>query len=94
MAGTLPPMMQVMQDIGGVELPEFFGELTGDEKPLESHGNGAEGPAPPPPARTGPRALARARGRPERALSHGAVDRGRIRPTLPAPYRPPGERAP
>ncbi|MGI9180095.1 MAG: flotillin family protein, partial [Longimicrobiaceae bacterium] len=27
MARTLPPMMQVMKDIGGVELPEFMGRL-------------------------------------------------------------------
>ena len=37
MARTLPPMMQVMRDIGGVELPEFLG------RPVESaDGNGAE----------------------------------------------------
>ncbi len=28
--GTLPPMMQVMRDIGGVELPSFMGKLEGD----------------------------------------------------------------
>ncbi|HEX7242513.1 MAG TPA: hypothetical protein VF263_19645, partial [Longimicrobiaceae bacterium] len=27
---TLPPMMQVIQEIGGVELPQYFGKLTGD----------------------------------------------------------------
>ncbi|MDG2380602.1 MAG: SPFH domain-containing protein [Pirellulaceae bacterium] len=32
MANTLPPMMQVMKDIGGVELPEAFVKLTGDEE--------------------------------------------------------------
>ncbi|MFT5289338.1 MAG: flotillin [Planctomycetota bacterium] len=31
MAGALPPMMQIMKDIGGVEMPEFFGKLVGDD---------------------------------------------------------------
>jgi flotillin len=31
MAKTLPPMLQVMKDIGGVELPEALVKLTGDE---------------------------------------------------------------
>ena len=30
MAGTLPPMMQVMRDIGGVELPESLVKFAGD----------------------------------------------------------------
>ena len=30
MAKTLPPMMQVMRDIGGVELPESLVKLDGD----------------------------------------------------------------
>ena len=33
MARTLPPMLQVMKDIGGVEMPEYFARLTGDGKP-------------------------------------------------------------
>ncbi|HEV3083975.1 MAG TPA: SPFH domain-containing protein [Gemmataceae bacterium] len=28
LARTMPPIMQVMKDIGGVELPDFFGKLT------------------------------------------------------------------
>lgn len=33
MGGALPPMMQIMKDIGGVEMPEFFGKIVGgDEK--------------------------------------------------------------
>ncbi len=32
MARTLPPMMQVMKDIGGVELPEALIRFTGDEE--------------------------------------------------------------
>src|SRR5690606_2041266 len=29
MAGTLPPMMQVMKDIGGIEIPEALAKLSG-----------------------------------------------------------------
>jgi flotillin len=32
MAHTLPPMMQVMKDIGGVEIPEFIARFTKDAK--------------------------------------------------------------
>ena len=42
MARTLPPMLQVMKDIGGVEMPEYFGEAP------------ADGPAAEPPAATAP----------------------------------------
>jgi len=31
MAGTLPPMLQVMKDIGGVEIPDALAKLTGAE---------------------------------------------------------------
>ena len=31
MAGTLPPMMQVMRDIGGIEIPESLTRLAGDD---------------------------------------------------------------
>ncbi|MDC0937106.1 SPFH domain-containing protein [Pirellulales bacterium] len=31
MAGTLPPMLQVMKDIGGVEIPEALARLSGEE---------------------------------------------------------------
>ena len=33
MARSMPPMMQIMKDIGGVELPEFIARLTPDAKP-------------------------------------------------------------
>ena len=39
MAGTLPPMMQVMRDIGGVEMPESLAKLVGDA-PAKPDGNG------------------------------------------------------
>src|SRR5438552_2204251 len=42
MARTLPPMMQIMKDIGGVELPEYIAKFT------PPNGN-SERPAPPPP---------------------------------------------
>jgi flotillin len=45
MAKTLPPMMQVMRDIGGVELPEALVKLSADEPKASAtaaaaHGNG------------------------------------------------------
>ncbi|MEN1682210.1 MAG: flotillin family protein, partial [Planctomycetota bacterium] len=46
MAGTLPPMMSVLKDIGGVEMPEALAKLTGAEEPADasrkqSESNGA-----------------------------------------------------
>jgi len=40
MAGTLPPMMQVMRDIGGVEIPESLAKLAGEGGDDHSVGNG------------------------------------------------------
>jgi flotillin len=37
MANTLPPMMQVMKDVGGVEFPEFLAKITQNDE-----GNGQE----------------------------------------------------
>ncbi|HEX6810666.1 MAG TPA: SPFH domain-containing protein [Planctomycetota bacterium] len=37
LAGSLPPVMQMMRDIGGVELPSYFGKLA------ESQANGSAG---------------------------------------------------
>jgi len=39
MAGTLPPMMQVMRDIGGIEIPESLAKLTGEDAAATA-GNG------------------------------------------------------
>jgi flotillin len=36
MARTLPPMMNVMREIAGVELPGFLGKLDGTERPVEA----------------------------------------------------------
>ena len=43
MARTLPPMMQVMKDIGGIELPESLIRLAGDG---QATGNGSTPEAP------------------------------------------------
>ena len=40
MAGTLPPMMQVMKDIGGVEIPESLAKLAGEEATASPGDNG------------------------------------------------------
>jgi flotillin len=45
MAGALPPMMQVMKDIGGVDIPTSLATLVGADGTGtngESHANGAE----------------------------------------------------
>ncbi|MCA8979705.1 MAG: flotillin family protein [Planctomycetes bacterium] len=31
LAGSLPPALQMMKDIGGVEMPDYFGKLTGEQ---------------------------------------------------------------
>ena len=35
LAGSLPPALQMMRDIGGVEMPEFFGKLMPEEDDAE-----------------------------------------------------------
>jgi flotillin len=41
MAGTLPPMLQVMRDIGGIEIPESLAKLAGeDSESKPAAGNG------------------------------------------------------
>jgi len=42
LSGSLPPMLQMMRDVGGVQMPEYFGKIVGDDK--------KGGDAPPPPA--------------------------------------------
>jgi flotillin len=39
MAKTLPPMMQVMRDIGGVELPDALVKFTDSNEPIVAKGN-------------------------------------------------------
>ena len=52
MAKTLPPMMQVMRDIGGVELPEAIVKVAGEAKtdgnsPSSTNGTAGDSPAAP-----------------------------------------------
>jgi flotillin len=46
MAGALPPTLQLMKDIGGVDMPEYFGKLHADgastPTPLPSTTEGAQ----------------------------------------------------
>jgi flotillin len=44
MARSMPPMMQIMKDIGGVELPEFIARLTPEAKPTADKENGVDKP--------------------------------------------------
>ena len=39
----LPPMMQMMRDVGGVDLPEFFGKLRPEPTPAKDAGSGEDG---------------------------------------------------
>jgi hypothetical protein len=41
MARTLPPLMQVMKDVGGVEVPEYFARLTPDAEPMNGAAAGS-----------------------------------------------------
>jgi flotillin len=56
LARTLPPIMQVMKDVGGVEVPEYFARLTPDPRPAVP-GDGASlaatSPAPDPTPKSG-----------------------------------------
>ena len=44
MAKSLPPMMQVMKDIGGIELPESLVKLGGNDTPAPSQNGHTEVP--------------------------------------------------
>ncbi len=46
MTRMMPPMMQVMKDIGGVELPSFLGKTVGDAEVKGGAGATPSGPAP------------------------------------------------
>ena len=46
LAGSLPPLLQMMKDIGGVEMPAFFGKLAEQPAPaLDVHGAATAPPA-------------------------------------------------
>jgi flotillin len=53
LARTLPPMLNIMKDVGGVQMPDYFGKLVGDghEKPAPD----APPASPPAPAKDGGR---------------------------------------
>ena len=40
LGGAIPPMLEIMRDVGGVEMPEFFGKLMSDEKKAEPAAEG------------------------------------------------------
>jgi flotillin len=44
MARVMPPMLQVMKDIGGVEMPEFLARLSPEQRPATSANKPQEGP--------------------------------------------------
>ena len=55
LAGSLPPMLQMMKDVGGVQMPEFLGKLVGEESgkvdeaaPAAASANGEPPQAPAP----------------------------------------------
>lgn len=58
LGGALPPMLEIMRDVGGVEMPEYFGKLMSEAKKDEltpmappTEGESAESPeSPEPPA--------------------------------------------
>ncbi len=43
LAHSLPPMLQMMRDIGGIQMPEYFGKIVGkgEERPATPAGDGA-----------------------------------------------------
>ena len=43
MAGSLPPMLHMMRDIGGVEMPEFFGKLVDEAVAKQMAGDATDG---------------------------------------------------
>jgi flotillin len=50
LARVMPPMMQVLKDVGGVEMPEFLARLTPESQPAEAGGNRRSSPPPTPSA--------------------------------------------
>jgi flotillin len=48
LAGSLPPMLHMMKDIGGVEMPEYFGKLVEKAKEADEAPKAAPPPATPP----------------------------------------------
>ena len=49
LGNTLPPMLSIMKDVGGVEMPEFIGKLVPDDKPKPAEPEKGEPKKPEPP---------------------------------------------
>jgi flotillin len=54
LAGALPPMMHMMRDIGGVQMPEYFGKLVEEEARKQAETAPAVPPAPAPAVEAAP----------------------------------------
>lgn len=67
LAGALPPALQIMRDVGGVQMPDYFGSLVPDAaQPARPAGEGSpgerpSGESPPAPAPSSPRPPSSAR---------------------------------
>jgi flotillin len=48
MAHTLPPMLQIMQEIGGVKMPDYFGQVVNSDSDRPDEAGAANGTAPEP----------------------------------------------
>ncbi|MEW4571144.1 SPFH domain-containing protein [Tautonia sp. JC769] len=48
MAHTLPPMLQIMQEIGGVKMPDYFGQVVNNDSDRPAEAGSANGTAPEP----------------------------------------------
>jgi len=42
LGSTLPPMMHMMKNVGGVEMPKYFGKVVGEEPESDEEGSGEE----------------------------------------------------
>ena len=49
LGSSLPPMLQIMKDIGGVEMPEYFGKILSQEEGTKTPNGEAAAPEPVPP---------------------------------------------
>jgi flotillin len=45
LARAIPPMMNIMQDVGGVKMPEYFGKVVGETPPASANGGRQAGRA-------------------------------------------------
>ncbi|MHC4816654.1 MAG: flotillin family protein, partial [Planctomycetota bacterium] len=54
LAGSLPPMLNMMRDIGGVQMPEYFAKMVG-EGDGKTAATSDRATAPPPPAKDEPK---------------------------------------